>query len=71
MAAGGEGDILAALKEIAVGLHHGAGGGVEGLEESVVEFDRGIGVVGAWETRRGARDADGRLKIRRGETVRV
>ena len=31
MAAGGVGDVLAAVEEVAVGLHHRAAGGVEGF----------------------------------------
>jgi hypothetical protein len=59
---GGEGDVLTALKEIAVGLHDRAGIGIEGFIEAVVEFDGGIRVVGGRKAGRGAGDADGGLK---------
>ncbi len=60
--AGGEGDILPALKEVAIGLHDGTGGGVEGLKKSIVELDRGVSVVRGRKAGRGARDADGRFE---------
>ena len=50
------------------GYARGAGGGVEGLEQSIVEFDRGVGMIGRGKARCRARDTDGRLKdqVRRG-----
>ena len=62
MIGGSERHVLAALKEIPVGLHHGAGSGIEGLEEPVAELDRWVGVVGCRKARRGAGDGDGRFK---------
>ena len=59
VAGGGEGHVLAALEEVAVCLHDGAGGGVEGFKEAVVELDRGVGRVGGGKAWRGTRDADG------------
>jgi hypothetical protein len=44
VAAGGV-RFLRPWNKIAVSLHHGAGSGVERLIESVVEFDRRVGVV--------------------------
>jgi len=38
----GEGNGLATLKEVAVGLHDRAGSGVESLKETVVELDGGV-----------------------------
>src|ERR1035437_3835876 len=58
---GGEGHVLAALKEDSVRLHHGAGRAIERLKQSVIELHRGVGVVGGWKSRRGTRNADGRL----------
>ncbi len=57
MARGGEGEILSALKKIAVGLHHRSGRGVECLEQAVAEFYGGVGAVGCGKARRGTSDA--------------
>ena len=72
VAAGGSGEVLLALEEIAVGLHDRSGGGVEAFKEAVVELDRGVSVVGRGKAGRGARDAERTTRqVRCGETVRV
>src|SRR6185312_3924714 len=58
MAAGGPGEVQLRLKEIAEGGHDGASRRVEGLEEAVAEFQRGIGVVWSWEGGGGSGDAE-------------
>ena len=62
VARSGEGEVLTALEEVAVGLHHRAGRAVKRLEETIAEDERGIYVVVRGEARRGARDADGGLE---------
>src|ERR1700734_2728752 len=59
VAAGGPGEKLTALEEISIDLDHRARRRIEGLEKAVVEADCGVGVVGGWESRSGASDADG------------
>ena len=55
----GKADVLAALEEVAVSLHHRAGIGIESFKQTIVEFDCWIRVVLRWKTRRGTVDADG------------
>src|SRR5215472_12712290 len=42
-------NVLLALKQVAVGLLHRSGGRVECLEQSVIELDAGVGVIGGWK----------------------
>ncbi len=69
VAARRENDDLAALKEVSIGLHHRAGGGVERLEEAIDELDRWIGAIGCGKSGCGAGNAERRHENEAGRDV--